>query len=237
MKKILQAGCIIALFIISHATTAGKHFGELFCNQSDYFCIKIKPQDTWENLFPIPEFRDMVMRINRMNVRLKAGIRLAIPKHLEQLNIYDISPFPRYIDPPGEKLIYVNQAQLAWGAYDAQGELIWWGPISSGVDDCSEKDGCETPSGSFRIREKNDVECVSSLFPKREDGDNGGARMPYCMHFFLGYALHGSFEVPGYRASHGCVRLFIEDARWLNESFIDLPSLNQKGTRVVIDIP
>jgi lipoprotein-anchoring transpeptidase ErfK/SrfK len=76
---------------------------------------------------------------------------------------------------------------------------------------------------------------VSTAFPRRADGFHGGAPMPYCMHFYRGYALHGSTTVPGYRASHGCIRMFIEDARWLNEEFIDLPYSNQKGTKVVIE--
>ncbi len=58
--------------------------------------------------------------------------------------------------------------------------------------------------------------------------------MPYCMHFFMGYALHGSDQVPGYAASHGCVRMFIEDARWLNEEFIDVAGPQQLGTRIII---
>ena len=55
--------------------------------------------------------------------------------------------------------------------------------------------------------------------------------MPFCMHFYRGYAFHGATAVPGYRASHGCIRLFIEDARWLNNEFIDVGA---KGTRVII---
>lgn len=46
--------------------------------------------------------------------------------------------------------------------------------------------------------------------------------MPYCVFFNRGIALHGSPEVPGYHASHGCVRLFVQDAEWLNESFIEI---------------
>ena len=60
--------------------------------------------------------------------------------------------------------------------------------------------------------------------------------MPYCMHFFRGYALHGSEVVPGFRDSHGCVRLFIEDAKWLNEEFIIVPRAGGIiGTRVIVN--
>ena len=57
------------------------------------------------------------------------------------------------------------------------------------------------------------------------------------MHFFMGFALHGSDIVPGYPASHGCVRLFTEDARWLNEDFVETAEEGSAGTRVVIDEP
>ena len=136
----------------------------------------------------------------------------------------------------GEKTIYVSQQKLAFGAYDENGELVWWGPLSPGSGHCKGIAGaCHTPTGSFRIIRKQDVDCMSSVFP-RNDGEIGGAEMPYCMHFFLGYALHGSDVLPGYPASHGCVRLFIDDARWLNEEFIDIPRAGGiKGTRVVIE--
>ena len=59
--------------------------------------------------------------------------------------------------------------------------------------------------------------------------------MPFCMHFHLGYALHGSEELPGFRASHGCIRMFTEDAHWLNAKFVDTFEDGVKGTRVIID--
>lgn len=235
MRQILLS-LIIMMLIISHKSTfALTRYGETLCNLPDYFCIRVKSGETWQRLFPSPEERDIVRRINRTNLRLKPGMILAIPKNIERLTIYDVSPFPRYIDSNGEKSIYVSQKHLAWGAYDEDGELLWWGPISSGADSCRGVRGkCHTPSGSFRIIRKQDIDCVSTAFPRRADGNHGGAQMPYCMHFFRGYALHGSSTVPGYRASHGCVRLFTEDARWLNEEFIELPGGGYKGTRIII---
>lgn len=234
MKKIIIT---MMLFFNTQLCFAQIHYGESLCTAPDYFCMKIKSGDSWERLFPNPEEQDIVRRINRMNVRLKPGMTIAVPKNIERLTIYDVSPFPRYIEPEGEKTIYVSQKKLAWGAYDQDGELLWWGPISSGISKCNVAGGCLTPTGSFRVIRKQDIECISTVFPKRANGESGGAVMPYCMHFFRGYALHGSYEVPGYRASHGCVRMFIEDARWLNEEFIDLPGNGMRGTRVILDAP
>ncbi|PJD94348.1 MAG: L,D-transpeptidase [Legionella sp.] len=235
MKKIIKLTVLSVFLLHAQSALTKTTYAQTLCNTSDYFCMHIKEKDSWENLFPSEEERDMVRRINRMNISLKPGMTIAVPKNIERLTIYDVSPFPRYIEPPGEKTIYVSQKKLAWGAYDGEGELLWWGPISSGIGKCNVAEGCATPSGSFRIIRKQDIECVSTVFPRRANGESGGALMPYCMHFYRGFALHGSYDVPGYRASHGCVRMFIEDARWLNEEFIDLPGGDMKGTRVVID--
>ncbi len=227
---------LITLIFTLPALAAETRYGEKLCERLDYYCIKVQPHESWESLFPTQEIKDLIMRLNRMNIPLHRGMVLAIPKQLERISIYDISPFPKVIHGDGEKAIYISQKDLAWGAYDENGELLWWGPISSGIGkECKAPGGCATPVGMFRVIRKQDADCISTAFPRREDGDNGGAEMPYCMHFFRGYALHGSEELPGYRYSHGCIRLFTQDARWLNEEFVDVPGGGSKGTRVIIE--
>lgn len=208
-------------------------FGTTLCENPDYYCIKVARKNTWENLFPNAEQRDIVRRVNRMNIALQVGMIIAVPKNLANLGVLDVAPFPRFIEPPGVKHIFVNQKELAWGAYDATGELIWWGPVSTGRDLCPDIKGksCATPSGSWHTFNKDADQCSSTVFPIET---NGGAPMPYCMWFFKGYALHGSPIVPGYRDSHGCVRLFVEDAKWLNEEFVDLPGSGIAPTRVTV---
>lgn len=236
MKKILTLIVGLALILGYQLSWSTKRYGENLCTSSDYTCVHVKPGDSWETLYVNPQERDIVKRVNRMNIRLQPGMTIAVPKHIERLTIYDVSPFPRYIESDGEKTIFVNQKELAWGAYDEHGELIWWGPLSSGSGKCPEElGGCKTPQGSFRVIRKQDIDCISTAFPIRSDGNNGGAVMPFCMHFFRGYALHGSYSVPGYRDSHGCIRLFIEDAQWLNEEFVNLPGGGAEGTRVIVD--
>ena len=234
MRRMLMTTVLTSL-MISSQVLAQKYFCESLCHTPEFTCIKIKPHDSWETLFPDPRQQDFLRRLNRMNTRLKPGMTIAIPKNLDNLTIYDISPFPRYIESTGEKTVYVNQSQLAWGAYDNTGKLVWWGPISAGSGNCRNKEeNCTTPQGEFRAIRKQDIDCVSTVFPVNADGTVGGAIMPYCIHFFRGYALHGSDSVPGYNASHGCVRMFIEDAKWLNEEFIDVPGTGLTGTRVII---
>lgn len=228
---------IITSFSSATLIASPQRFSETLCQNPDFTCHTIQAGESWDTLFPDVVQADIVKRVNRMNINLKPGITIAIPNNLDKLTIYDLSPFPRYIKSDGEKTIYVDQSKLAWGAYDAEGQLVWWGPISSGSGKCKKIDGnCLTPTGSFRAIRKQDYDCISTVFPKNADGTMGGAEMPYCIHFWRGFALHGSNEVPGYRTSHGCVRLFIEDAQWLNHEFVELPAAGgYKGTKVVIE--
>lgn len=96
----------------SQLALAYMRYGETLCNLPDYFCMKIKNGENWEKFFPDAEERDMVRRINRMNVTLKPGMTIAVPKNIDRLTIYDVSPFPRYINANGKKSIYVSQKNL-----------------------------------------------------------------------------------------------------------------------------
>ncbi|KTD79239.1 L,D-transpeptidase [Legionella waltersii] len=230
MKKIL-----LTAFMVSMVTSlnAGHFYGTGLCGYPQYECVKVAAGQSWDKLFPDPVQRDIVQRVNRSYNYLWAGKEIAIPKNLATMNIFDVSPFPLKIRSEHEKQIIVDQEKLAWGAYDAEGNLVLWGPISSGRDKCSDSNrSCRTLTGIFRVFSKENVRCTSDVFPIGK----GGAKMPYCMYFHKGFALHGSDDIPGERASHGCVRMFINDAKWLNENFVELSSErnNFMGTKVIV---
>ncbi len=210
-------------------------FGADLCQESGYTCKEITKYQSWESLWPNDTMRDIVMRINRTNEELHRGEIIAVPDALSfssQAN--DFSPFAQQINTNGEKEIIVDPHKEAYAAYDANGDLVRWGPVSTGSNYCRDLGKrCHTPVGSFRIFDKEGEGCVSTRFPL----PYGGAPMPYCMHFFRGFALHGEPNgegLPGYNASHGCVRMFIDDAEWLNHEFIDLPGNHHGGTRVIV---
>jgi L,D-transpeptidase ErfK/SrfK len=165
------------------------------------------------------------MRVNRIGIQLEPGMRIAIPKNLDNATVMQFAPFPAQISAPGEKVIFVSTGQMAWGAYDANGTLLRWGPTSSARGYCPDVHrGCHTVLGKFAVYHKEGSHCFSTKFPV----GRGGAPMPYCMFFHGGFALHGSYEVPGFNASHGCVRMIVDDAKWLNEEFVDI------GTPVIV---
>lgn len=230
MKNIIRTVFMMSL-IFTHQ--AFSYYGTDLCGFPQYECIKITSGQSWDNLFPDPVQRDIVQRVNRSYNTLWAGKVIAVPKNLPYINMFDISPFPLKIQGETEKQIVVDQDKLAWAAYDADGNLVRWGPISSGRDKCSDSNrSCRTLAGIFRVFSKENEKCVSDVFPIGK----GGAKMPYCMYFHKGFALHGSDDLPGVRASHGCVRIFTIDAKWLNENFVELSSErnNFMGTRVTV---
>ena len=229
MKKTLT---LVFLMFMAGLAHCGNFYGTGLCGYPQYNCIKVNGM-SWERLFPDPVQRDIVQRINRTYNPLWTGKEIAIPKNLAHLTANDVAPFPLKIEGETEKQIIVDQDKLAWVAYDAQGNLVRWGPISSGRDKCSDSNhSCRTLTGIFRVFSKEDDRCKSAVFPIGK----GGAKMPYCMYFHKGFALHGSDDLPGVRASHGCVRIFIEDAKWLNHYFVELSSdrNNFMGTIVTV---
>jgi lipoprotein-anchoring transpeptidase ErfK/SrfK len=228
MKKILALIIFIAvavvLIVVPRESFSAGGYGEIICHQQGYTCFKVPQGETWESLFPDAAQRDLVRRINRNNEYLPIGSVIAIPENLDVTDPMQYTPFDTKIMPTGEKFILVDPNKLAWGAYDPNGNLVKWGPASAGRDWCPDiQTGCKTKSGEFTVYSKGGENCISSKFPV----PYGGAPMPYCMFFNKGYALHAS-EVPGYNASHGCVRMFFDDAFWLSKNFVD------KGTKVII---
>lgn len=99
------------------------------------------------------------------------------------------------------------------------GKLVGTSPVSTG------REGYTTPSGSFRVTQKNADHysnlygdyvddagnvVVSNVGVKRDPRPPGtkfrGAPMPYFMRVHGAVGMHGGY-LPGYPASHGCIRL------------------------------
>lgn len=225
---------VLMLFLSISAVAKRKTtYGQTLCKHSHlYRCIKVKRRDTWRELFPNKKQRDLVQRLNRMNIKLRRGMRIAVPKDPKMLEFFAMAPFPKIITPPEEETIIFDPRKLAWAAYNKQGELVRWGPASGGNTWCADvKRGCRTARGKFAMYAKKGFTCKSGKYPL----PRGGAPMPYCMFFFRGFGIHASPTVPGFNASHGCIRIFKEDAKWLNQQFIDIQK--NKGRTQVIVLP
>jgi L,D-transpeptidase ErfK/SrfK len=218
---------VILSSVITTFIAFGGQYGKYLCNQSGYTCIKINRGQSWERLWPDTEKRRIVMRINRMNTQLYSGMNIAVPNNLDNLSYLGLAPFSDTIAPSARTTIIVDVDNQAFAAYDRAGYLIHWGPVSTAKGWCPDiQRSCNTPRGTFNFYSKGGQGCYSTIYPVPD----GGAPMPYCMYFYGGYALHAS-ELPGYNDSHGCVRLFYEDAQWLNTNFIEL---GRFGTKVIV---
>jgi hypothetical protein len=115
------------------------------------------------------------------------------------------------VAPTGPIVILVSIAEQRLRAY-RNGVLIGYSTVSTG------RKGHETPTGVFTVLQK-DAHHVSSIYK--------GAKMPYMERLtWTGIALHAG-NLPGYPASHGCIRLPLEFSRLLFE-------LDPVGTTVVI---
>lgn len=235
IKTVIAVSCLSLLTFSAHARDKPIYYGAALCAYPEYQCIKVQRGQTWNSLFPDETQRDLVQRINRTYNHLWFGKEIAVPVNLESVDMFDLSPFPLQIQSNEPvKQIIVDQDKLAWGAYNEQGRLVKWGPVSSGSDRCSDNSSptCRTQPGIYRVYSKESKDCKSGVFPL----GRGGAKMPYCMYFHKGLALHGSDDIPGYRASHGCIRMFTRDAQWLNLNFVDLSNEGNQylGTKVIV---
>ncbi|HEU5280655.1 MAG TPA: L,D-transpeptidase [Gammaproteobacteria bacterium] len=126
-----------------------------------------------------------------------------------------------------EKVIVVDPRVHVFGAYDASGNLLRAGLATAGASYCPDvKRACKTKAGTFRIQSLGAAGCKSSIYPL----PNGGAPMPYCMFFNKNQGLHGSAarNVIEGNASHGCVRVRVQDAEWLRYNFAKI------GTKVIV---
>lgn len=217
--------CMLVFIIMP--VFAGGYYGAKLCRQSGYSCYRTRRGDSWTKLFPQARDRNVVKRANRMNSRLHAGLVIAVPNNLRGKDHMSISPFPSRTEPQGEKILYIDLKHHAFGAYDANGYLLHWGPVSGGKGWCPDIGRrCYTPKGTFRVYRKGGDGCKSSKYPI----GRGGSPMQYCMFFYGHYAMHASY-LPGYHASHGCIRMFYEDAKWLNRKFV---TLGASGTKVIV---
>jgi lipoprotein-anchoring transpeptidase ErfK/SrfK len=140
------------------------------------------------------------------------------------------SRLPSQLDTGGKKTVLVDPDAHAWGAYDANGNLVKSGLATAGGTQCPPDDAgtpsCKTGIGKFKITRMGDGSCVSKVYPRPQ----GGGLMPYCMFFNNGEALHGAPDntVIEANVSHGCVRMRVQDAEWMRKNFAEV------GTTVIV---
>ena len=142
------------------------------------------------------------LTLNRKELRfLHVGDTAIIPdKYYENMIAYSL--FPQYYHGAKDlkKLIMVSTKWQCYGCYE-YGKLTRFAAINSGKE--------KTPSypGRYALVWKQ-LERKSSL--------DETWIMPFTFNFhrYAGSAFH-QFDMPGYPASHSCIRQFGDDAKWL----------------------
>jgi lipoprotein-anchoring transpeptidase ErfK/SrfK len=142
-----------------------------------------------------------VLKVNRLDRKhMRPGATLVVPNQTDDLMA--LSPFPKELEMARHlpKLILVSREVQAFGAYES-GKLVHWGPTSTG------KRATQTPAGLYSTNWKKKV-TRSSVDPSWI--------LPWAFNLdnLQGIAFH-QYDLPGYPASHGCVRLLNEDAQWI----------------------
>lgn len=122
----------------------------------------------------------------------------------------------------GSNYLVFNPRTHTLTAYSGSGSVVRSFQASGGRNYCPDiHRGCHTPTGTFHVLAERGADCRSSRYPVGK----GGAPMPYCMFFTQFYAIHGSYEVPNYNASHGCIRVHPSTAKWLMNHFVEIGTM------------
>lgn len=159
--------------------------------------------------------RYAILALNRLDSKNKWNSdTLVVPAKIDT-TLMSYSPFPMQLDILSgvKKFVIFSYPIQAYGVY-SNGSLVKWGPTSMG------KKAAQTTRGlTFaNWKKKLSISTVSSEW-----------KLPYNfnIHNIGGIGWH-QYDLPGYPASHSCLRLLMKDAQWLY-SYADTWILNPGG--------
>lgn len=162
--------------------------------------------------------RYTILALNRLDAKNKwRADTLMIPAKIDN-SLMDYSPFPYHLDILNEvnKFVVFSYPIQAYGVY-SNGNLVKWGPTSMGKKSAQTKRGLMFANWKKKLA----TSTVDSEW-----------KLPYNfnIHNSLGIGWH-QYDLPGYPASHSCLRLLMEDAQWLY-TYADQWILNDAGDAV-----
>ncbi|MBP6857682.1 MAG: L,D-transpeptidase [Candidatus Pacebacteria bacterium] len=168
---------------------------------------------------------DAVLSLNRIDQKhFQKGMTFVYPDRYDDL--FSLSSFPRNIPELKEvpKMMLISQEIQEFGAYE-YGALVRFGGISTG------KKSTPTMSKLFHSNWKG-KEVIST------SNDEWILKWNVNVDNFNGIGIH-EYELPGYPASHSCVRLSASDAKWFYDwvdqwKLSDQDEVLEEGTPVLI---
>lgn len=144
----------------------------------------------------------IILALNRLDERfIRKPDSIVVPDTIINDKLL-YSPFPKHLAllDSVKKILLVDQHIQAFAAYEF-GNLVNWGAGSTG------KKSTPTTNGLFHTNWKS-KKTIST------DDSTWILKWYFNLENFRGVSLH-QFELPGYPASHSCVRLLEEDAFWI----------------------
>lgn len=194
--------------------------------EHSYYIINKKKTEEWKlDSFSQGEL-NVILALNRIDYAdIWRVDSLIAPKNFFD-ELINYSPFPEKIQSilPVRKLLLVSYKIQAFAAYE-NGTLVRWGPVSLG------KKSTPTPVGLFHTNWKS-KETISTI--------DSGWVLKWYFNFenFQGISLH-EYELPGYPASHACIRLYPDDAffiyNWAEQWILKNNSeISANGTPLII---
>ncbi|MDP2453197.1 MULTISPECIES: L,D-transpeptidase [unclassified Kaistella] len=160
----------------------------------------------------------VILALNRLDLKNKwRADTLMIPDKIDA-TLMSYSPFPRNLDrlKDVKKIVFFSYPIQAYALYD-HGNLVKWGPTSMGSKTAQTKRGLMFANWKKELA----ISTVSSEW-----------KLPYNfnIHNTLGIGWH-QYDLPGYPASHSCLRLLMDDAKFLY-AWADQWILNKGGATV-----
>jgi lipoprotein-anchoring transpeptidase ErfK/SrfK len=161
----------------------------------------------------------IICAINRIDPnRLHRADSIVIPDTITA-DIMDYSPFPKIISQSAynNKIIFVSYSIQAFALY-RNDSLIRWGPVSMGAKKTT------TPTGLYHTNWKSKRQISS-------EDSTWILNWYFNINNLTGVSFH-EYDLPGFPASHSCIRMRKEDAEFLYY-FAQQWKLNETGREVI----
>lgn len=173
------------------------------------------------------EQRYIILALNRLDQKNQwRADTLAIPDSFDD-SLMEYSPFPSHLQSLEKvhKIAFFSYPIQAYALYN-QGKLVKWGPTSLGKKSAQTKRGLMFTNWKKKLA----ISTVKSEW-----------KLPYNfnIHNTLGIGWH-EYDLPGYPASHSCLRLLEADAKfmydWADQWVLTKDGTKQlaKGTPVIV---
>lgn len=191
----------------------------------NYHLISTKDSSEWLKALPAGDTLQAILVLNRIDRNSLLRLDTLVIPDTIGIGTEIYSPFPKTMNNLSSvhKILFVSYYAQAFGVYE-NGLLVRWGPVSLG------KESTPTPTGLLSTNWKS-KRTISTVDP------TWVMDWYFNLENFQGVSMH-QYALPGYPASHACIRLYDEDAywfyNWADQWILDHSKISVYGTPVVI---